>query len=227
MDRPVDNVEGRPQGAEGIAEVARIISRAGLVEAFGHVSARSGDGILITPTRPLGGTTESDVLEIDAEGRPVGEAEDVPLEAALHAAVYAAREDVGAIVRTHSPAAVAAGASGEVPPLVHGLGGLAGEVAICDRIDLVSDAGAGEQVAGALGPASNLLLRGNGSFSVGTDLAEAAVKALYLEERCLVGGQTKPDRQFDEAQLAARSRWFAAESERAWAWMRWRYGGDN
>ncbi len=227
MDRPVDNVEGRPQGAEGIAEVARIISRAGLVEAFGHVSARSGDGILITPTRPLGGTTESDVLEIDAEGRPVGEAEDVPLEAALHAAVYAAREDVGAIVRTHSPAAVAAGASGEVPPLVHGLGGLAGEVAICDRIDLVSDAGAGGQVAGALGPASNLLLRGNGSFSVGTDLAEAAVKALYLEERCLVGGQTKPDRQFDEAQLAARSRWFAAESERAWAWMRWRYGGDN
>ena len=227
MDRPVDNVEGRPQGAEGIAEVARIISRAGLVEAFGHVSARSGDRFLITPTRPLGGTTESDVLEIDAEGRPVGEAEDVPLEAALHAAVYAAREDVGAIVRTHSPAAVAAGVTGEVPPLVHGLGGLAGEVAICDRIDLVSDAGAGEQVAGALGPASNLLLRGNGSFSVGTDLAEAAVKALYLEERCLVGGQTKPDRQFDEAQLAARSRWFAAESERAWAWMRWRYGGDN
>ena len=227
MDRPVDNVEGRPQGAEGIAEVARIISRAGLVEAFGHVSARSGDRFLITPTRPLGGTTESDVLEIDAEGWPVGEAEDVPLGAALHAAVYAAREDVGAIVRTRSAAAVAAGASGEVPPLVHGLGGLAGEVAICDRIDLVSDAGAGEQVAGALGPASNLLLRGNGSFSVGTDLAEAAVKALYLEERCLVGGQTKPDRRFDEAQLAARSRWFAAESERAWAWMRWRYGGDN
>ena len=227
MNRPADNHEGRPEGAVGVAEVARIISRAGLVEAFGHVSARSGDRFLITPTRPLGGTTESDVREIDAEGWPVGEAEDVPLEAALHAAVYAAREDVGAIVRTHSPAAVAAGASGEVPPLVHGLGGLAGEVAICDRIDLVSDAGAGEQVAGALGPASNLLLRGNGSFSVGTDLAEAAVKALYLEERCLVGGQTKPDRQFDEAQLAARSRWFAAESERAWAWMRWRYGGDN
>ena len=212
MDLPADNLEGRPQGAAGVAEVARIVSRAGLVEAFGHVSARSGDRFLITPTRPLGGTTESDVLEIDAEGRPVGEAEDVPLEAALHAAVYAAREDVGAIVRTHSPAAVAAGASGEVPPLVHGLGGLAGEVAICDRIDLVSDAGAGEQVAGALGPASNLLLRGNGSFSVGTDLAEAAVKALYLEERCLVGGQTKPDRQFDEAQLAARSRWFGLAS---------------
>ncbi len=227
MNRPADNHEGRPEGAVGVAEVARIISRAGLVEAFGHVSARSGDGFLITPTRPLGGTSETDVLELDAEGRPVGGAEDVPLEAALHAAVYAAREDVGAIVRTHSPAAVAAGASGEVPPLVHGLGGLAGEVAICDRIDLVSDAGAGEQVAGALGPASNLLLRGNGSFSVGTDLAEAAVKTLYLEERCLVGGQTKPDRRFDEAQLAARSRWFAAESERAWAWMRWRYGGDN
>ena len=43
MDRPVDNVEGRPQGAEGIAEVARIISRAGLVEAFGHCLLYTSD----------------------------------------------------------------------------------------------------------------------------------------------------------------------------------------
>lgn len=210
-----------------MAEAARIIARAGLVEGFGHVSARSGDGFLITATRPLGAARAEDVHAVDADGVAPPGAADVPLEAPMHAAVYAARPDVGAICRTHSPAVVAAGARGVIPPLAHGLGGLAGAVGLCDRTDLVTDLEAGSEIAEALGDRDCLIIRGNGAIAVGMDLPEAVVRARYLEERSLVGEGIDPGGGWDAATLGPRSRWFEKEKARAWAWMRWRYDGDS
>ncbi|MBN8866350.1 MAG: class II aldolase/adducin family protein [Solirubrobacterales bacterium] len=215
-----------PTTRADVAEAARIITEAGLVEAFGHVSARTVDGFMITATRPLGAAGENDVYEI-VDGRPAEGATDVPLEVPMHAAVYAAREDVNAICRTHSPAAVEAGARGEVPPLVHGLAGLAGEVAVCGRTDLVADPEAGREIAEDLGSADCLLIRGNGSIATGLCLANAVVRARYLEERCLVGRGLAPDDGWGTDRLKPRSRWFEKETSRAWAWLRWRYGRDS
>ena len=213
--------------AAEVAEAARIVANAGLAEAFGHVSARAGDGFLITSTKPMGAAGDADIHRIGADSAAEAGAQDVPLETPLHTAVYEARADVGAICRTHSPAAVAAGAAEVVPPLVHGLGGLAGEVVLCGRVDLVTDPEAGREVAAALGPASCVLIRGNGSIAVGGSLAEAVVRARYLEERCLVGEGLSPGQALDAESLAVRSKWFEAEMVRTWAWMRWRYVGDS
>lgn len=212
--------------AAEVAEAARIITGAGLVEAFGHVSARSGDGFLITSTRPLGGATAEDVHAVDREGRAVADATDVPLETPMHAAIYSARSDVQAICRTHSPAAVRAGALGEVPPLVHGLGGIAGDVAVSSRTDLVTDEEGGSEIAEDLGSADCLLIRGNGSIATGRTLAEAVVRARYLEERCLAAQGLELDGWRAE-ELEPRARWFEKETTRAFAWMQWRYGGDS
>jgi HCOMODA/2-hydroxy-3-carboxy-muconic semialdehyde decarboxylase len=218
-----------------VAEAARIISGAGLVEAFGHVSARRDDGFMITTTRPLGAAGAIDVRLLDQDGRPspdhdgraAGDSSEVPLEAPMHAAIYAARSDVNAICRTHSPAAVRAGAHGLVPPMLHGLGGLAGEVGFCSRTDLVTDLDAGREVAADLAGADCLLIRANGSVATGGSLPEAVVRARYLEERCLVGEGSDAGSGLDEPELSARSRWFSNETARAWAWMRWRYSGDS
>jgi ribulose-5-phosphate 4-epimerase/fuculose-1-phosphate aldolase len=215
-----------------VAEAARIIAGAGLAEAFGHVSARSGDGFLITSTSPMGAATAESIHLLDRDGEPVGTAAgerpaDLPLEAPMHAAVYAARPEVNAICRTHSPAAVRAGAQGQMPPLLHGLGGLAGEVRLSARFDLVTDAEAGREVAADLAGADCLLIRGNGSIATGSSLPQAVVRARYLEERCVVGEGPGPGGGPDDGGLEARSRWFEKESDRAWAWMRWRYAGDS
>jgi HCOMODA/2-hydroxy-3-carboxy-muconic semialdehyde decarboxylase len=215
-----------PPTAAEVARAARIIAGAGLVEGFGHVSARDSDGFLVTATRPLGGAVAADIHRLDSGAAASEDATEVPLETPMHASVYAARPDVNAICRTHSPAAVIAGAHGEVPPLGHGLGGLAGEVRFCGRTDLVTDREAGEQIATALGPADCLLVRGNGAIATGRTLAEAVVRARYLEERCLVGEGLAPEEGFSEQDLAARRRWFEREAARAWAWMNWRYGRD-
>lgn len=209
-----------------LAEAARIISGAGLVEAFGHVSVRDGDGMLITATLPLGAAQAGQIHRIDSGGSAGEGAEDVPLETPMHAAVYAAREDVNAICRTHSAAAVRAGVAGEIPPLTHGLGGLAGEVALSGRTDLVTDQAAGDEIAEDLGDANCLLIRGNGSIATGRSLAEAVVRARYLEERCLVSEGMEPADGWRAELLEPRARWFEKETTRAWAWLRWRYGGE-
>ncbi len=213
--------------AAEVADAARIVAGAGLAEAFGHVSARAEDGFLITATRPMGAATADDIHRISVEGLAEDGAEDVPLETPLHAAVYEARPEVGAICRTHSPAAVRAGSAGEVPPLVHGLGILAGEVRICDRTDLVTYLEAGREVAAALGSGACVLIRGNGSIAVGESLAEAVVRARFLEERCLVGEGLDQGDAILADELAPRSRWSEQEMARSWAWMRWKYVGNS
>ena len=96
-------------------------------------------------------------------------------------------------------------------------------MAVSGRTDLVTDLAAGEEIATALQGADCLLIRGNGSIATGHSLAEAVVRARYLEERCLVGeGLDKVD-GWRAVELAPRARWFEKETTRAWAWMRWRF----
>jgi ribulose-5-phosphate 4-epimerase/fuculose-1-phosphate aldolase len=210
---------------EDVASVARLIAAAGLVDAFGHVSARTDEGFLLTATTPLGAATAEEVHELGVEVGTDAGGSSLPLEAPLHAAIYRSRPDVGAVCRTHSPAMVACGARGVAPPPMHGLGGLSGELSLCARADLVTTAAAGEEAAAALGSAASLVMRGNGGLATGVDLAQAAVRAYYLEERCRVAleaGAAGVALSGDDMQ--ARQRWYEGEEARAWRWLQWRYG---
>ena len=212
--------------ATAVASTARLLARAGLVEGFGHVSAREGEGFLLTSTRPLGAAGTEDVHALDAEGAAAPGAEDVPLEAPLHACIYAGRADVGAICRTHSPAAVAWGARDTAPPLLHGLGALAGEVRTCSRTDLVADRPAAEEATAALGAADCLVLRANGCLATGTDLAEAAVYAYFLEGSGAGSRGGGRDRKGDVRRGATRPSLAGRppRGKRASRWLVWKFG---
>ncbi|MBS1881557.1 MAG: class II aldolase/adducin family protein [Actinobacteria bacterium] len=178
--------------AEGVASVARSLVRLGFISAFGHVSARDGEEVIITSTAPLATATPGSLLCV-REGSPSGPG--LPLETPLHQAIYRARPDVGAICRCHSPYAVLWGALPAVPPLLHGLGGLAGEVGIHSDPELVCDPTAAAAAATALADGHSLLLAANGSLSVGGDLEEALARAWYFEDRCRVAWEVaRPDR---------------------------------
>jgi len=211
----------------GVAAASRLISRAGLVGSFGHVSARVDGGFMISSTRPLVAARPEQVVEADSNGVVSEGTSNVPIEIPMHAAIYRSRGDVGAVCRTHSPAAVVAGAAGWIPPVTHGLGGLSGEVRFCGYSDLVSIPETADEVASDLDQASCLLLRGNGSVIVGKDLSDAIVRAWYLEERCQVSQQVPEDKAFSEEELELRSKWFDRESERAWAWLWQEYGKES
>lgn len=213
--------------AESVASAARLIARAGLVEAFGHVSARVGEMMLITSTAPLEAAQAAGIHRIPvAPGHdPEGDAA-VPLEWPLHAAVYRARPDLGAICRTHSAAAVAVGATGGTPRLLHGLGGLAGDISpSAESIDLVTAEPAADLLAAELGGADCLILRANGAVATGASLERAVVRAWFLEERCRVALAAGTEaEEIAEPAAIERARWYPKEIERAWRWLEWRFG---
>jgi len=206
-----------------VATVARAFSRLDYVHAFGHVSRRLDQTLLITPTRPpLVALHGRDIIEVDLEGGVVsGDAKARPIEVFLHIGIYKARADVAAICRTHAPFASVWPAEGKAPPIQHGFGGIVGDVAAYDFTDLIHNSEEGTRAAKALGNANGLMLRGNGVATVGRTLAEAAVRMWSLEELF-----TQASRQgvysapFSPDELAARARWYAAESERVWTWLK-------
>lgn len=210
-----------------LARAARMLARAGLIEAFGHISARTADGFHLSPTTPLLELAEADVLDLDGAGEVLrGDPARRPKEAPLHAAIYRSREDVGAICRTHSRAAVGWGARCQVPPLVHGLGGLSGSVAVHEEPQLLTDAQLAGGAAQALGAHDCLLLYANGAVCTGETLPRAFVRAWYLEERARVAEAGGGVRALSGAAVATRSRHYEAESERAWSWMLARFAPE-
>lgn len=218
--------ESTTRAAAEVASAARLLAAAGLVEAFGHVSARDGSaGFAITATAPLGAATDDSVIACDAAGEPAGSGAGLPLETPLHAAIYASRSDVGAIARVHGAAIAVAGAGPEAPAVAHGLGGLSGRVATWSDPQLVTDGVRAAAAAAAIGTDDCLLIRGNGAVVTAPDLATAAVRAWFLEERCRIS--TAAGTELSTAELAERSAHYPAETARAWAWLRWRFGGGR
>lgn len=215
-----------------VASTARMLASAGLVEAFGHVSARTPTGFLITSTSPLFETTSDDVIRIESGVSTGGPAHAVPLETPMHAAIYDARPDVAAICRGHPPYVVTWGVSAEPLPLLHGLGGMAGRtVRTHPEIELVKTAEAGKSVARTLGDDSGVLLAANGCLAVGADLLEAAGRLWFLEERARVAVQARSAgltpltvREYTWDRRLADS---APELVRAREWMRRSFAPDH
>jgi L-fuculose-phosphate aldolase len=183
--RPLDI--DRRRLIQQLLDGGRRLSETALVRArSGNVSVRLGDGLLITAAGArLGALTPGDLVAVERLGdRPPHASSEV----ATHAAVYAARPDVGAVVHTHSPYATAWSCQGRALPLTLEEAGYyrMGEVA-----PLAPHAPAGspelaQGAAAALGAASAVLLEGHGALAVGADLAGALDVAESLEHQAQV-----------------------------------------
>ena len=174
-----------------VATTARMMAAAGLVEGFGHASARlPGGGFLITSTSPLLHANADTILTVDESGTVIDAPAGLPLEISMHTGIYRARPDVGAVCRGHGAAMAAWGVREGDVPLLHGMGGLAGEVVPTHPdLALITTLAEGDQVAATLGDNLSMLLWANGGLAVGADLVEAATRLWYLEERCRVAVQ--------------------------------------
>lgn len=225
-DRRRERGERTGELAEQLVHAARLLARAGLVGAFGQVSARSPQGgFLLTADIPLIEIQAEDVIELDTAARvTAGKKARCPAEAPLHAAIYADCHDVGAICRTHSPEAVVWASRGEVPPLVHGLGGLSGVVAFHHEPQLISSMEAGRAAAADLGASDCLLLHANGAVCTADTLPQAVVRAWFLEERSRVAEHSTRARALTDSEAVLRARHYAAEQQQAWEWLCVRFG---
>lgn len=167
-----------------IVKACRILTQRGMVEGFGHVSARVDDGsFVITARKALMLVEPADLVRVDLSGKRMEGGSAPPVETPLHAAIYRNRRDVGAVCRAHSMSVSAFGIVGRAIRPVHGFGcHLGPEVPVFPRWDLISTEARGEEVVRMLGQGPGIILRGNGWAVVGADVREACVRAIFLDE---------------------------------------------
>lgn len=169
-----------------LLDACRILAHEGLTTAFGHVTARAGDGddVLISGSVGPGLVTDAGGLVRigpDAEVRG-GDAALLPGEAAVHLGILRARPDVRSVVRYHGPSSMAWGTLGRPLPATTGMGLFLGhEVPVFETSSTVTTPEHGDRLAAALGDGPALLMRGFGSVTVGRTVQEAVARAWLLE----------------------------------------------
>jgi len=220
--------------AEDIVAACRVLDGEGLTEAFGHVSARLDDGsILMTPRVGPGLVGDAaELLRIDAEGTVLdGDEALLPGEAALHLGAYRARPDIGAVVRIHGPACLAASTALDALPAVCGVGMFCGSaVPVHDVSITVTSPEGGDAVAKALGEGAAIALRGFGQVTIGPDVRVALARAVFLERNAaaLLGGAAAgTPRAYDAAAVDAFLAATTARGEqieRSWIYWTTRHG---
>ena len=166
-----------------IVAVARALDAAGLVPGkSGNVSCRVPGGFLITPSGvPYRAMDPAQVCALDAQGGPTATGPRPSSEWAMHAAIYAQRPDVAAIVHTHSPSATALSCARRGIPAFHYMIALAGGDIRCAPYATFGTAElAGHAVRGLDGRRATLLAN-HGVVAVGTSLRGAHAVAAEVE----------------------------------------------
>jgi ribulose-5-phosphate 4-epimerase/fuculose-1-phosphate aldolase len=174
-----------------LAVANRILANEGIIDAFGHISARNpkdANRYFISRHRASELVEPSDILEMTLDSEPV-----VPTkvrlysEMVIHGEIYKARPDINSVCHHHAPAVLPFCATGvELVPLFHLGGTLGDKVPFWDSRDefgdtnlLVRTPAEGASHARALGPHYMLLLRRHGASLAGNSVRECVFRSIY------------------------------------------------
>lgn len=176
---------------EDVAMSCRVLAAAGQDDLiWGHSSARDpmGRGVWLKSAEwGLGEVTAERVHLVSATGEVLDGDGPRHSEYPIHTEVMAARPDVGGVVHTHPPHAVALAATGqELRPVSHAANLFVppGVPRFTDTADLVLTAELGRAVALQLGDARAVFLVNHGIVAVGATVRQATVAAVVLEQAC-------------------------------------------
>jgi L-fuculose-phosphate aldolase len=157
---------------------------------WGHLSVRDPDGRGVWMKASTYGFEEIDaakVLLVDRDGDVVEGDGRRHAEYPIHTEIMAARPNISAVVHTHSPAAVALGATGQpLLPVSH-----EGTLFVPPDIprftitgDLILTAELGGALAATLGNRNAALMVNHGVVVVGRDVRTAVVTTVLLDRAC-------------------------------------------
>lgn len=173
------------QAREAVRSTAVAMASAGFATgSSGNVSLRFGDRLLITASGiPYTRLEANQIIEIDLEGTTCSGDGAPSSEWRMHAAIYEQRDDVRAIVHTHSPIATAAAIALPSLPIPHD----EGRIFYGEEIPVSAHHAPGtwelaRAVAAALGSGRAALIAKHGAVGVGSTLDEAFEVAVKIEE---------------------------------------------
>jgi ribulose-5-phosphate 4-epimerase/fuculose-1-phosphate aldolase len=172
---------------------SRILADFGVLDGFGHVSARhptNPNHFLMSRSLAPALVTADDIMEFDLDGNAVdARGRSLFLERFIHAEIYRSRPDVMSVVHTHSPGVIPFSVT-RVPlqAMFHNPSFLAAGVPVWDiRKEfgetnmLVSNSAIGKSLAQALGDKPVVLMRGHGDVTVAPSVKMAVFRAYYTD----------------------------------------------
>jgi ribulose-5-phosphate 4-epimerase/fuculose-1-phosphate aldolase len=217
----------------------RVLAREEVVDAYGHVSVRHPDNperFLIARSLAPELVGPEDIVELDLDGRPIdSDSRSLYLERFIHAAIFAARPDVMAVVHAHAEDTLPFGIAQatKLRPVIHAGSFIGAEVPVWDIADnfgdtnlLVTNMEQGRDLANCLGGNNVALMRGHGFASAARSLIEVVRMSVYLARnartllRALqLGGEIK---YLSPGEIAARNRGYSPYSVETWrTWEYW------
>jgi ribulose-5-phosphate 4-epimerase/fuculose-1-phosphate aldolase len=171
----------------------RILAREGVVDSFGHVSIRHPDRpdrYILSRARAPECIEVDDLMEFAVDGASVDHSDRRPYaERYIHAGVYEARPDVGAVVHHHSPSVIPFSVTAApLAPVMHMCAGIGHSVPTWDSRTrfgdtnlLVTNMEMARDLAAALGRRPAILMRGHGAVVAGSALREVVFNSIYLQ----------------------------------------------
>jgi HCOMODA/2-hydroxy-3-carboxy-muconic semialdehyde decarboxylase len=169
-----------------VRKAARALARAGLVNAYGHCSARiDAHSFVVCAARPMGLIAPGEAGTLVPVAGPLPEG--VLGEVRIHQSIYRRRPEVGGVVRCLPPKVLSLSTLRRTPKPRHGFGSyFAPQAPLWDDPQLIRTEAQAEGVAAALGDSRAAVMRGNGAVTAGATLEEAVVFAWYLEDAARV-----------------------------------------
>ncbi|WP_321505025.1 class II aldolase/adducin family protein [Breoghania sp.] len=171
---------------EGIIATCRAMNASGLnTGTSGNVSARIGDGFLITPSGiPYDELTPDHIVAMDLDGGFDGDW--LPSsEWRMHMDIYRSKPEAGAIVHVHSSHAAALSCLRlEIPPFHYMIAVAGGKTLRCADYATFGTQALSTNMIAALEDRSACLLSNHGQIAFGPTLAKALWLAGEVEELC-------------------------------------------
>lgn len=221
LERP--GVKPFARERQQLVDCIRMLEKAEIIDFNGHCSIRvSDDRILINQGNcQRSQLTVDDIVTIDMDGKLVEGSANPPLEFHLHTGVYRARADVRAVVHAHPKWSTYLTMTGHAYQPVFAQGVLPGEAPVLDTPASINTPAMADTLAQVLGERSSALMKSHGAVTVGKDIVEAFVLAVYLEEnaqRQYMALQIGKPYVFtaEEQQAAMEKLWTASLFRRTW-----------
>ena len=157
---------------EKMLTACKVLQHQGVLDGYGHLSARLADGrLLSTPHMPPGKVALRDLIIIDADGNKLEGQGEPNGETPMHTSIYKARDDVQCILHYHPDELIAVAASGQGIKVIANCGvHFYRGTPIYDSPLLIRSPQLGDKVAATLGDRNAVLLRGHGGTVVADDL---------------------------------------------------------
>ncbi len=178
---------------EDLVAASRILTGHEVLDAYGHVSARSDkrpDRFIMSRSLAPALVAAADLMELDADSEPLpGDQRKGFIERYIHGEIYRSRPEVMAVVHSHSASVIPFGVTRTRLRPVYHMGSFLWSGAPVFEIRkqkpendlLIRDRPLGKALAETLGGCSCVLMRGHGMTVVGDGVPEAVFRAIYTE----------------------------------------------